>query len=68
MRVTPLVMVTIFLGQKCGTMGNRIHIYLKVYGMYLKMLPSDGGICREATSRRKVKHVYLLNHAYFVFL
>jgi hypothetical protein len=68
MRVAPLVMGTIFLGQKCGTMGNRVHIYLTAHGMYLKMLPSDGRICTEATSRMKVNHVYLLNHAFFVFL
>jgi len=60
-------MVTILLGQKCGTTGSRAHIYLKAHGMYLKMLPSDGGIHREAISRRKVNHVYLLNHAFFLF-
>lgn len=50
-----------FLGQKCGKMRNRAnthtHTHLKAHGMYLKMLPSDGGICRETTSRRKVKKV-----------
>jgi len=68
MRVNPLVMVTVFLGQKCGTTAKKSTISLKAHGMYLKMLPSDGGICREATSRRKVNHVCLLNHAFFVFL
>jgi len=67
MGVTPLVMVTILLGQKCGTTRSRAHIYLKAHGTYLKMLPSDGGIRREAISRRKVNHVYHLNHAFFLF-
>jgi hypothetical protein len=31
------------------------------------MLPSDGGICTEATSWSKVNHLCLLNNAFFVF-
>jgi len=69
MTVTPLVMVVIFLGQKCGTMGKKgTYIYLKAHGMYLKMVPSDGGICREATSRRKVNHVCFFKSCFLCFL